>query len=501
MIFDASTLDRPLQLKAELCVIGSGPGGATAAMVAAESGMDVLVLEAGAFIPPSAMSQREEEMLPQLLWSNGGRTSRDKAVRIHQGRGVGGSSLHNINLCKRVPEVLLREWALEHLPVEAWHALYDEVEELLSVSSVPEALWSPHNQMLQRGIQALGWAGGGLSHNRSGCVGSGFCLLGCSWDAKNNALKVCIPRLVRAGGRVLTHVQAVRLLHDGDRVTGVEGRVLDPVTRQPVGEVVVRCSKVAVAASATGTPAILQRSKLPGPRVGEGLRIHPALVAAGDFEEPIEAWRGIPQTVECTEFLDLDAVHGPSGDPSAVGKRTWIVTAFAHPVGTATMLPGFGHGHLQQMERYGHLGVLTAMIHDLTSGSVSARGDLGVSIDYWPDEGDRRELLFGLQRSCELLFAAGARRVYIPTDPIIELSPGQDFPVESLRRYELDVTAVHPMASVPMQGGAVDSRGQHQHIQGLWVADGSLFPSSIGMPPQLSIYAIGLHVGRAIATG
>jgi hypothetical protein len=57
---------------------------------------------------------------------------------------------------------------------------------------------------------------------------------------------------------------------------------------------------------------------------------------------------------------------------------------------------------------------------------------------------------------------------------------------------ELDVVAVHPMASVPMgddpQRAPVGSGGKHHHLQNLWVADGSLFPSSIGVPPQLSIY-------------
>ncbi len=46
---------------------------------------------------------------------------------------------------------------------------------------------------------------------------------------------------------------------------------------------------------------------------------------------------------------------------------------------------------------------------------------------------------------------------------------------------------------------AVGSDGKHHHLDGLWIADGSLFPTSIGVPPQLSIYALGLHVGRAIA--
>jgi choline dehydrogenase-like flavoprotein len=158
------------------------------------------------------------------------------------------------------------------------------------------------------------------------------------------------------------------------------------------------------------------------------------------------------------------------------------------------------------MRRYPHLGALTAMIHDRTAGRVRPDGDLGLSIEYWPDESDRRELLVGLWACARLLFAAGARRVIIPGHPPkIYENPGDIGAIKSmdLRQGDMDISAVHPMASVPMgdnpKAAAVDSEGRHHHMGGLWVADGSLFPSSIGVPPQLSIYALGLHVGRAIA--
>ena len=146
------------------------------------------------------------------------------------------------------------------------------------------------------------------------------------------------------------------------------------------------------------------------------------------------------------------------------------------------------------------------MLHDESTGTVEPDGDLGLSIDYWPDVHDRDELRFGLKACARLLFAAGARHVFAATRPVLKieseahLSRLDDVPIE---RGAIDITAVHPMASVPMDDdpavAAVDSAGRHHHVRGLWVADGSLFVSSVGVPPQLSIYALGLHVGRAIA--
>jgi choline dehydrogenase-like flavoprotein len=493
-------------LHADVCIIGSGAGGAMAAMVAAEAGLRVVVLEAGGYFAPEDMTQREEQMLPQLYWDAAGRTTHDRKIRIHQGKGVGGSTLHNLNLCKRIARPVLEQWqrdhGMRHLPLETWDKLYAEVEALLEVSAVPRERWNRHNQLLEQGCHALGWQGGGLQHNRTGCLGSGFCEVGCAYDAKNNAAKVLMPRAIHAGAEVLIHAQATKILHENGRATGVQVRAVAPQDGAGLGELTVLARRVVVAASATGTAALLLRSKVPDASglTGKTLRIHPAVVVAGDFTEPVNAWQGIPQTYECTEFLDF-AAQGPA--EAGKSHRLWIVPAFGHPLGTATMMPAWGETHRALMSRYAHLGVLTAMLHETTAGTVTPDGELGVRIDYAPNAADRRELLIGLQVCARLLLAAGARRVWIPSDPPRILHTAQE--VEGLASLEIEtvpLTAVHPMGSVPMGDAAeravVDSQGRHHGLGGLWVADGSLFPTSIGVPPQLSVYAMGLHVGRAV---
>lgn len=147
--------------------------------------------------------------------------------------------------------------------------------------------------------------------------------------------------------------------------------------------------------------------------------MHPAVVVAGRFAEPVEAWKGLPQTYECTEWLDLDDEDGP---------RVWIVPAFAHPVGTATMIPGHGQPHRDLMEAYAHTAVLTGMIHDLTAGTVTPRGDLGLHIDYQPDERDLGELRRGLRACAKLLLAAGAEEVLVPGRRPDERTPDRGLP-------------------------------------------------------------------------
>ncbi len=481
-------------IRADLCVIGTGPGGATVAAMAAEAGLKVVALEAGAFVTPGEMNQREADMFPRLLWESGGRTTFDKAIRIHQGHGVGGSALHNLNLCKRVPAEIRARWVAERGEGPPWDSLYDEVEALLEVKNVDPTMVNRHNQLLADGAAKLGWRHGLLRHNRTGCVGAGYCEVGCAFDAKNNALKKLIPRAVTAGGAIVALAQAVRIDHAGGRVRGVDAVRLDPRTRQPVGTLRIEASRVCVSASATGTPALLLRSSVPDPSdsTGNTLRIHPAVVAAGDFADPVYAWRGVPQSVECTEHLHLEDEAGP---------RTWIVPAFAHPVGVATLVPGFGADHRAAMRRFPHLAALTAMIHDRSCGSVRPLGDLGLRIHYTPDAEDAAELRRGLAAAARLLFAAGATRVIVPAGQAIELKNPAE--IEARLAIDAELSAVHPMGSVPMgtdpKKAAVGPDGKHHHLDGLWVADASVFPTSIGVPPQLSVYAFGLHAGRAIA--
>jgi choline dehydrogenase-like flavoprotein len=331
--------------------------------------------------------------------------------------------------------------------------------------------------------------------------------LGCAYDAKNNAAKVYIPRAVRAGADVLTHAQVMAVLHDRGRVQGVRGAALEPRTGRTLGAFIVEAPRVCLSASATGTPAILKRSEVPDAsgQAGRTLRTHPAVVVAGEMDEEIRAWEGIPQSVECTEHLDFTRAHAGSQPPP--GSRIWIVPAFAHPVGTATMMPGIGAAHRTLMTSYPRLAVLTAMLHDRTPGRVRPQGELDLSIALRPDAQDRAELALGLQAAARLLLAAGARRVVVPTDPPIELRDERGLGALASLLDEpgrIDLMAVHPMGSVAMgddpETAPVDSRGRHRGLDGLWVGDGSLFPSSIGGPPQLSIYALGHHVGEDILT-
>jgi hypothetical protein len=486
-----------LKLDVDAVVVGTGAGGSVALRELARAGLRVIALEEGGHHTPADFTQREDQMLPMLFQDGGGRSTRDLAIRILQGRGVGGSTVHNTNLCKRTPDAILELWRQRYRvsgcgPTEL-RAAFESIERDLSVTEIPVAMRNANNDVLRLGTQALGWRGGQLKHNRVGCIGSGFCELGCAYDAKRNALKVVVPQATAAGATVYSDVEATRVLYKQGRASGVQA-IARTAKGEPVAWLDVRAKVVVLAASAIGSASLAIRSALPDPfaQLGRNLRLHPGAVVAGRFERTINGASGVPQSYECTEHLDYE---------EGSDKRVWIVPAFAHPIGTASTLPGFGARHMKAMRAYGNLAVLSAMVHDETSGRVEVGSGERPLVTYDMTPADRAQLAKGLVACARILFAAGATEVTIAAIPPITLRSAAELDGLStafVRPHGLPITAVHPMGAMRMgddpRTSVVSSTGEHHFIRGLFVSDGSLFPTSLGGPPQISIYAFAQHL-------
>lgn len=468
------------EFTADLCVVGSGAGGATVAALAALAGLKVVVLEDGAALSPRDFTQREDEMLPLLFQDGGGLGTSDGGINVLIGRGLGGSTVHNTNICKPAAKEVLDGWNIAGFSARDLAPHYAWAEATLHVSRLQQTDLNRNNALLQTATQKLGWRGGFLAHNRRGCTKSGFCELGCSFDAKENAAKVLLPLALEHGATIIANCRAERVLLREQRAVGViacrgdrYGEAIEPIT--------VRAA-VCMAGGAIGTPLLALRSQLPDPRraVGQTLRLHPAAVVAGLFADPVESFSGIPQSFECTEKLKFDG----SDD------RSWIVPVFAHPVGFASLLPGFGSSHMSAMRQYPRLGALAAMLHDESAGQVRLKRGRA-ELDYRLNENDSRALLRGMHACAELLFAAGAQRVLVPFATPLNLTDPSQLPRILAHRYQpFDplLTATHPMGTMAL-GRAVDETGRYYGIENLWVADASLFPQSLGGPPQLTVYA------------
>lgn len=495
MIRSARTLDDDLFLRAEVCVIGSGAGGAVAAAELAAGGRDVVVLEAGSHWTKQDFTQREDEMLPRLFEEAGMRQTVDGTITVLQGRCVGGSTVHNLCYCFRTPDPILGLWQEEHglpeLTPAALEPSFQRVEAGLKVKPIREDEVNALNRLIRRGTRKLGWSGLLANHNREGCVQAGYCILGCSYDAKQSMLVTYVPRADAAGARIFADAQVEGIEAQGGRVRRVHARAALADGR-PGPRLVVEAPVVVLSAGAVATPDLLLRSRLANRsgRVGRGLHLHPSVMVAGLFDEPIHAYRGIPQSWYVDEFIDLER------DPHS-GYVLMPITGF--PALTGTQLPGFGRAHFRWMRAFAHTAGLLVLLHDRSEGSVEPGPSLArPRLRYALRPDDERLLAEGLVHCCELLFAAGAREVLVPyVDEPLVVRPGDDLSLVARRGAAagtIPIASTHPQSTCRMGGdprrSVVNAWGECHEVAGLFVADMSVFPTSLGAPPQITTAAL-----------
>jgi choline dehydrogenase-like flavoprotein len=471
-------------ITADVCVVGAGAGGAVAAAELAEGGMKVVVLEEGHWHDPDHFTARPPEMLAQL-YRDGGQTMTLGAppIMMPLGSGLGGTTLVNSGTCFRTPPQVLDRWAREFgLEVDelSLRPCFERVEEALSVNEVTPELAGGNAAVARRGAERLGWSHGYLRRNARGCVGSGVCAFGCPTSAKQHTGITYIPRAESAGARIVTGARVERVLveHTSASTPTSSRRNLLPAAsgvraRMASGaHVEVRAPIVIVAAGTIHTPLLLARSGLGGGsgQLGGNLSLHPATAVFARMEEVVDMAKGVPQSFYVDEFADEGIIfEGVSGPP-----------AYA-----AMSLPLTGARHAQAMADYPRLAQFGVMVSDSSRGSVRALGGQPL-IRYDLTDADLHRFRCGLARMRRLFEAAGAREVYLPLP--------EGIAPERARLRDLKLMAFHPLGTARADArpahGVIDGNLQVHGARGVYVADGSAVPSSLGVNPQLTIMAL-----------
>ncbi len=478
-------------------IVGSGAGGAVAATVLAEAGLDVLVLEAGPYMDRRTYP---EEPLAALssLYRDGGLTVAEglPAIPTPVGRAVGGTTVINSGTCFRAPDEVLARWRSDAGIdwVSELDPEYAEAEEMLRVKPVDPETMGRNGQLLLEGAEALGVSHHPLQRNAGRCVTCSSCPYGCRLDAKQAMHVSYLPRAVAAGARVRAGVEARRLLLEGDRATGVECRA-GVAHRNGAASRPYRVNArrgVIVAGGAFGTPELLLRSgvRSESGELGRNLRIHPACWVGARFAEEVRGWDGVMQSYAVDEWQEHGLLLEATFTPLAFGGQ-WM--------------PGTGTEHQERLASYGHVASTGVHLSDKSKGRVGLARDGSLRITYRLIREDARKLSFGIARAAELFYAAGAREVYpqlgglpvLPRNRIGEL----DASPPPARRLRLE--AFHPLGTARMDAdpafGVVDPTGAVHGYRDLYVADGSVFCSSIGVNPMMTIIAMAARVARGLA--
>jgi choline dehydrogenase-like flavoprotein len=348
-----------------------------------------------------------------------------------------------------------------------------------------------NGQLTMEGARALGASGGPISRNAGDCVQCSSCPFGCAIDAKRGMHVSYLPRAVAAGARVRQRVEAQRILVEGSRAVGVE------CLAAPSGErndrprrYTVRARAVIAAGGALGTPELLLRSELGGGQVGRNLHLHPACWIGARYPEEVRGWEGVMQSYYVDQW-----------EPQGILLEATFTPL---PFGGAWLL-GTGRKHQEAMLGFSNVGSIGVHLSDRSSGRIGLSGDGSLRASYRLTDDDARRLAFGIARAAEIHFAAGATEVYpnIGRVGVLKFDRLADFEATVIKPAELRLEAFHPMGTARITTDAVTGvcspEGAVNGVESLYVADASLFPTSLGVNPMMSVIAFSKRIAAGLA--
>jgi choline dehydrogenase-like flavoprotein len=485
------TVDRDTTLECDVCVVGSGAGGGTAAGVLAAAGLDVVVLESGGYYDDEDFDGGELEGYGRMYMYGGGAATHDQSVGLLAGSCLGGGTTVNYTTSFRTPDDVREEWAAHGVPAftsEEYGASLDAVCDRLGVNQEHNAP-SAREEVLQRGLTELGWHADFMPRNVRGCEqgkNCGYCNYGCRIGAKQSTVKTWLADADAAGARILVTTRAEKVVVEAGNARGVEARTADG------HRVSVRARAVVAACGAIHTPALLRRSGLQNVNIGKHLRLHPATVVWGVFDQEVRPWEGTMQAIYSDEHRFLDEGYGVKYETAAIHPSLLVV--FSPWRG--------GRAHSRLMEALPNSVPIGVLLRDRDGGEVRVDRDGHPIVRYRMSDYDIGHVRRGVQGAAEIHEAAGAQHVFSSHSRDVSFRPGAGDREQFMRDADAcgwdaghcTYGSFHIMGSARMGGSpetsACNPRGETWEVRNLYVCDASAFPSASGVNPMISIESI-----------
>ena len=494
MIVQGKDINGPVREFADVCIIGSGCGGGASAKVLAESGKKVILVEEGGYYTSKQFDATEQTAYTHLYQQRAGQATDDLSVTVLQGRCVGGSSTVNWTTSLRTPDFVLKAWKRDHavqgLSSKELEPYFERVERYLNIHQEPFENHNPNNRIILDGAKQLGYRAQVVGRNTENCQKAGACGLGCPFDAKKTVALTYVPAAITAGALVFANCRANRIEVRG-RTKHVTGVVFDEQTQKAKTTFDIEAAVVIVAGSAINSPVLLLKSDLANSsgEVGRNLTFHATSAVLGLFDKVMYGAGGIPQSAMCDEFLNKN------GD----GGGFWLEAVPIYPALAGLALPGFGFAHREMMHDYPHIGATIILVKEIeSSGRVTVNDEGRASIAYSLRGKDLEYLKQGLDVAARVQFAAGAKKVLTLHAQPTEFQSPADITKKLAKadwgKNELALYSAHPLGTCRMGGdpkrSVVDSHCQSHDVKGLFVIDGSVLPTSLGVNPQVTIISV-----------
>jgi choline dehydrogenase-like flavoprotein len=494
-------------LTADICIVGSGAGGAVVAARCAQAGRSVLVLEMGAYRNEADFKQLELPAMQELYLGAGLVSSESGSISVLAGSTLGGGTVVNYMNCLPTPEHIRAEWArngVEGIDGSAYERDHmDAVFERLGVNTEMTVRNETHEKLAQA-LDKLGLPHRPIARNATpddDPTYCGYCSMGCQQGCKRSTMKTWLQDASDAGARCVVGCHADRVLVSDGRARGVEGTVMHADGSQT--KLTVEAPNVVVAGGSVESPALLLRSGIGGPAAGKHLRVHPAFAVAGIYDDPIEGWNGQIQALVSDAFAGVEGQYGFLIEATGIAPGLWGASAPWDDGASAK----------RQMAKLRWTAPFISVARDHGSGEV-VLDELGRPVVRWEldDEVDRRLAVRANVELARLHNAAGAAEMHTLHTAGLRWRRGEDFDayleqIENASYAPNDIVCftAHQMGSCRMgsdpSASVADGRGELHDTKGVWIGDASAFPTAPGVNPMISIMSLAHRTAHNIVAG
>jgi acyl-CoA reductase-like NAD-dependent aldehyde dehydrogenase/choline dehydrogenase-like flavoprotein len=497
-------------IETDVCVVGSGAGGGVIAAELAAAGKSVVVLEAGEYHDDADFDGLELSAYQRLYLNGGPFPSAEGQVSVVAGAGVGGGTVVNWTNCLRTSDHVRAEWAAESglsdLAESGFDAHLDAVFDRLGVNGDCSDLNGPHLR-LKEACERLGYDFRLITRNadreRYSPETAAYMGFGDQSGSKQSTATTYLVDAQANGAEILAGCRVERILASDGRAAGVEAAWAAAATATNGGtptRLEVRAPIVVVACGSVESPALLLRSQIGGPAVGDYLRLHPTVAVTGYYDEPQNWMWGPPQSALSHQFADLGEGYG-----FLIESAQATTGLFAGAVPWRS-----GADHKRRMHEWAHAAPLIALVRERGHGRVDIDA-AGNPVIHYPidDELDRAHLRQGIEELVRIHAAAGAREIVGSGLKAPDWKRGDDLEqfIEALNALEIKpreflTFSAHQMGSCRMGRDPATSVanpwGELHDTAGVWIGDASAFPSASGTNPMATIMALARRTSHAI---
>lgn len=484
------------EIEAEVAIVGSGAAASVIAHRLVSEGKRVVMLERGRHEDPADFVEDEAEMLARLYRDGAVQLARDFRLQVLQGMCVGGTTVINNAVSIPTPGEVVEAWNRRcDGALDGFEGDIDAIVDLLDITTQPDGVFAAGVGKFVEGIEKLELDRSArvfepVAANIRDCLGCGYCNIGCAYGRKLSMLDTLLPQAQAMAGpgelRIVSECSAEGIASSNGRVDSISCRADGRKVR-------VRADRFVVAAGAVGSSYLLGRSGIGGPAVGKRLGFNVGSAVTADFDERLDNYAG----------LQITHVYRPRGVPDFV-METW----FNPVLSQALAMPGWFEDHRRNMLRYAHLAATGVIVGTKSNARVERATLGGADVVYTPDPEDLERLLAGLKLAGRIYFEAGAKRVMPATFEYHSFThPDQ---LERLDEIVTDASDIQLGTGHPQGGNAlgldpaesvVEPRSFLVHgVRNLHVCDASVFPTTIGVNPQLTVMALAHRAAAAVAS-